>query len=170
MARRCYLTVILVIGGMGLLGSSLSNAMVSMETQLTNGTVSQGGVTVPLGSQSNCGLRGLLPESHCIGDAVSYLYGAEDHRLVLRTPGSVRVHLIAPVQFLKAGSFTTGLHLKRRRIRGFIHQQNQTEAVIKFRQPLRTGEVAWVDAKYQGKAERFFFLPVARRRVHVTRG
>lgn len=167
MTGRSCLAAIVVISCVGLLDSSPGNAMVPAEKALKNGTVSQGGVTVPLGSRSNCGLRGLL-QPGCTSDQTLHLAGFEDGRLPLRTPGALRVHMIAPVQFLQASSAMKGdLLLKRRRIKGFVRQLNPTEAVIKFRQALRTGEVVGVSAEYNGHLESFFFLPVARRRALV---
>jgi hypothetical protein len=104
MARRACLAAIFTIGGLGLLGTSLSNATVPEESELTNGTISQGGVTVPLGSSTICGLRGKVQPSACATPLSRGGFG--DHQIPLLTPGIIRIHLIAPVKFLEAGSYT----------------------------------------------------------------
>jgi hypothetical protein len=148
-----------------------------------SGVVSQDGTTVTLGYEGGC-VGGLGEEEGTGRHDICFGIGGGPfgvHQIALLTPGSMRIRLSAPAQFIDAGSSASlpghahrageSLHglSDSRKVVGFVKQLNPTEGALKFKRPLFSGELAWVTVRYDGmdlsgrevqENYKFYFAPI----------
>lgn len=173
-AMRCRRLAAIAVA---MAASALGVAPAGATEEPPEATVSQGGVTVPLGYERNCSLL----SRDCI--AIDYAFGInppppyEIHELPLVTPGTVRVRAIVPVHFVGARSsgspkltkagpgLAAGLGFTPlREVGGIVSQQAPAEATIRFPQTLSSGEFAGVvvqlNVEGRSRSVYFSFFPI----------
>lgn len=151
------LAIILGMGVMMLFDAPQVAASAPVVAGPLSGSISQGALTVALNHDEGCP-GGIERTSNgtqaCIARVKLRPGDIHLEQIPLLTPGSVHIHLSAPVRFLEAyqGDGST-------EIKGSITQSDASDAKIKFDRHLVPGELTWLRLSYRGIEYGFSFVP-----------